>query len=233
MIIIPYIYLDTDTSRGSAIFEIALKAIQSFINELLVIYPLNIRSMKDPHRLKREIVIKDDGSNIASVFHSIYLKEGKVPDEIKIPLSMIFPDFVVRPELTEDGRVMIKIWEKDLELLPPNTSDGFYKALAILIASYLNPPLVLIDEIEDSLHPETLELILDTIRRSNSQAIITTHSPVVIDIVEPKDVILVEKEYSESKFKRIKDPEKIKEFLHEKGFTFSEGWLYGSLFKEE
>jgi len=107
--------------------------------------------MKEPHRLRRETVIKEDGSNISSVFHAIYLKEGRVPEEVKAPLSMVFPDLNVRPELTEDGRVMIKIFEKDLELLLPDIFDGFYMVLAILLASYPNPPLILIDEIEDSL----------------------------------------------------------------------------------
>ncbi len=47
------------------------------------------------------------------------------------------------------------------------------------------------------------------------------------------NIILVDKEQGESKFKRIKDPEKIKEFLIKKGITFSEGWIYGDLFKTE
>ena len=67
------------------------------------------------------------------------------------------------------------------ELLPPNTSDGFYKILTMLIAIYLKPPLLIIDEIENSLHPSTLELILNTIKIGETQAILTTHSPVVVD----------------------------------------------------
>jgi len=50
-----------------------------------------------------------------------------------------------------------------------------------------------------------MELILDTIKRSESQAIITTHSSVVIDTVEPRDVILAEKEYDESKLSELKN----------------------------
>jgi predicted ATPase len=139
----------------------------------------------------------------------------------------------VRPSITDDGRVMIKFFEEGFELLPPNTSDGIYKILAVLIAIYLKPPLLIIDEIENSLHPSTLELILDTIRIGDTQAIITTHSPVVVDMTELNNIILVEKEQGESKFKRIKDPEKIREFLIEKGITFSEGWICGDLLKTE
>jgi hypothetical protein len=48
-------------------------------------------------------------------------------------------------------------------------------------------------------------------------------------MTEPDDMILVEKERGESRFKRIKDPDKIRDFLKEKGIKFSTGWLYGEL----
>jgi hypothetical protein len=215
------------------IYYVASNRILLTLNKLLILYPLNIRSMKNPQPLRREETLKEDGTNIASVFHTIYLKEGKIPEEIYNPLTMVFPKIDVRPHITDDGRVMIKFFEEGFELLPPNTSDGIYKILTVLIAIYLKPPLLIIDEIENSLHPSTLELILDTIKIGDTQTIITTHSPVVVDMTELNNIILVEKEQGESKFKRIKEPEKIREFLIEKGITFSEGWIYGDLLKTE
>ncbi|MDD1745935.1 MAG: AAA family ATPase, partial [Candidatus Methanoperedens sp.] len=194
-------------------FEIAKGSIIESFRKLSILYPLNIRSMKVPQPFRREETLKEDGTNIASVYHTIYLKEGKIPEQIYNPLTMVFPKIDVRPHLTDDGRVMIKFFEDGLELLPPNTSDGFYKILTVLIAIYLKPPLLIIDEIENSLHPSTLELILDTIGIGDTQAIITTHSPVVVDMTELSNIILVDKEQGESRFKRIKDLEKIKEFL--------------------
>jgi predicted ATPase len=215
------------------IYNVASEIILFTLNKLLILYPLNIRSMKNPQPLRREETPKEDGTNIASVFHTIYLKEGKIPEEIYNPLTMVFPKIDVRPHITDDGRVMIKFYEDGLELLPPNTSDGFYKILTMLIAIYLKPPLLIVDEIENSLHPSTLELILNTIKIGDTQVIITTHSPVVVDMTELSNIILIEKEQGESRFKRIKDPEKVREFLIEKGITFSEGWIYGDLLKTE
>ncbi len=222
-----------DYSENISIYSVASEIILFTLNKLLILYPLNIRSMKNPQPLRREEIPKEDGTNIASVYHTIYLKEGKIPEEIYNPFTMVFPKIDMRPHITDDGRVMIKFFEDGLELLPPNTSDGFYKILTVLIAIYLKPPLLIIDEIENSLHPSTLELILDTIKIGDTQTIITTHSPIVVDMTELSNIILVEKEQGESKFRRIKDPEKIKEFLIEKGITFSEGWIYGDLFKTE
>jgi predicted ATPase len=228
----PIVYCKKE-NYSENIHNVASEIILFTLNKLLILYPLNIRSMKNPQSLRREESLKEDGTNIASVYHTIYLKEGKIPEQIYNPITMVFPKLDVRPHITDDGRVMIKFFEDGLELLPPNTSDGFYKILIVLIAIYLKPPLFIIDEIENSLHPSTLELILDTIKISDTQAIITTHSPVVLDMTELSNIILVDKEQGESRFKRIKDPEKIKEFLIKKGITFSEGWIYGDLFKTE
>ena len=222
-----------DHQEDIAIQSVASEIILFTLKKLLILYPLNIRSMKVPQSFRREETIKEDGTNIASIYHTIYLKEGKIPDEISNPLSLVFPKLDVRPHLTDDGRVMIKFFEDGFDLLPPRPSDGFYKILTLLTAIYLKPPLLIIDEIENSLHPSTLELILDTIKIGDTQTIITTHSPIVVDMTDLSNIILVEKEQGESKFKRINDPEKIKEFLIKKGITFSEGWIYGDLFKTE
>jgi len=209
--------------------KISVETIYLTLTNLLILYPLNIRSLKNPQPLRREETLKEDGTNIASVFHTIYLKVGKIPEEIYTPLTIVFPKIDVRPHITDDGRVMIKFYEDGFDLLPPNTSDGVYKLLTVLIAIYLKPPLLMIDEIENSLHPEALELIIDAIKATDVQAIITTHSPVVVDMTEPDDMIALEKEQGESRFKRIKDPDKIRDFLKEKGITFSTGWLYGEV----
>ncbi|ASJ01862.1 recombinase RecF [Thermococcus profundus] len=189
-------------------------------------------SVKTPQLPRKETLLVEDASNLIPVLYNIWLREGKLPAEIAEPLSIAFPDTRVFFQLTEDGRVMMKVFEGELELAPPGISDGFYKTLAILTATYLKPPLLIIDEVENSLHPETLELLLDTLKESESQVIITTHSPVVVDMTDPKDVIFVEKIHGETEFKRIPNPEEIKKMLQEKGLAFSEGWLYGEIFKE-
>src|SRR4030065_1215742 len=114
---------------GSPLYSYASETILSILSKQLILYPLNIRSMKIPQPFRREETIKEDGINIASVYHTIYLEEGKVPEEIQNPLSLVFPKIDVRPHITDDGRVMIKFFEEGFELLPPNTSDGIYKIL--------------------------------------------------------------------------------------------------------
>ena len=227
----PSIVLQENT-RVPLHFEVPIRLRQLF-STVLTLRQILIKTTKTPQYPRKETTLSEDASNLIPLLYNIWLREGRLPEEIAEPLSIAFPNTRVFFQLTEDGRVMMKVFENDLELAPPGISDGFYKVLAILTAAYLKHPLLIIDEIENSLHPETLELIIDTLRESESQVIITTHSPVVVDIVEPSDLVLVDKENGETVFKRIKDPEKIKKFLNEKGITLSEGWLYGSLFEND
>jgi len=221
-------YIVSPSLNKHPLVSVFLREFLNFVN-CLVLKGANLREARTPKFPRKERALSEDASNLVPLLYNIWLREGKLPDEISKPISIAFPNTRVFFQLTEDGRVMMKVFEGNLELAPPSISDGFYKTLAILTAAYLKPPLLMIDEIENSLHPETLELILDVLRGSESQVIITTHSPVVVDMTEPSDLILVDKVEGESRFVRIKDPEKIKRFLNEKGITLSEGWLYGSL----
>ena len=53
--------------------------------------------------------------------------------------------------------------------------------------------LMLIEQLEDSIHPGLLRKLVDTLRvySSESQMLITTHSPEVLDVLDPEDVLLV------------------------------------------
>ncbi|WP_048151270.1 AAA family ATPase [Palaeococcus ferrophilus] len=218
--------------RNPLVWEIGYILHRVLLNTLILSPPC-VRSVKKELKFPRkESALAEDASNLVPVLYNIWLREGKLPAEISEPLSIAFPNTRIFFQLTEDGRVMMKVFEGELELAPPGISDGFYKTLAILTAAYLKPSLLVIDEVENSLHPETLELLFDTLRESESQVIITTHSPVVVDMTDPADVIFVEKVGGETRFKRIPDPEEIKRLLREKGLAFSEGWLYGEIFNE-
>ena len=59
--------------------------------------------------------------------------------------------------------------------------------------------------------------------------IATTHSPAVVDIVDPSELVISEMTEDGTLFRRIKNVEKVKHTLHELGITLSEGWLWGKL----
>ncbi len=63
-----------DFYQNKSIYEVASKIIHYTLNKQLILYPLNIRLMKNPQPLRREEIPTEDGTNIASVYHTIYLK---------------------------------------------------------------------------------------------------------------------------------------------------------------
>ncbi|RLI77771.1 recombinase RecF [Archaeoglobales archaeon] len=197
----------------------------------IILRQLNFEAIATPQLVKKEIVLTEDGSNLANVLHTIYTEKGGIPRRIERVLRAIFGNVEVRPKITEDGRVFIQVYENGYPLLPRNVSDGFWKVLTILTAIELNPSIILIDELENSLHPEAIEYIVNELKNSNSVVIATTHSPAVVDIVSPEDLILFEKDKDgKTIVKRVKDASKVRKWLAEHGITLSEGWLYGEIF---
>jgi predicted ATPase len=199
--------------------EIILNDIQQLISDTIIL-KLNINEIKRPSPLRREDWLIEDGSNLNSVLYNLYLKENRIPDRISTLISYLFPNINLGFSVTEDQRVYLKVQEDSLELPPVCIADGLYKLLAILTALELKPSLLIIDEVENSLHPETLEKLLDELKSSETTVIITTHSPIVVDMTEPDDLVIVEKIAGETRFRRIENPEEIRKKLREAGITF-------------
>lgn len=76
-------------------------------------------------------------------------------------------------------------------------SDGTLRVAGILSALLQEPPLPLIgvEEPELTVHPGALPLLMDYLRQASrrSQVLITTHSPELLNIVEPREVLVVQR----------------------------------------
>jgi len=206
------------------------RAVLQFLYSLIFLRVFNPYGGKQPFRPKADKSLLEDGSNALNVLYNLFMKENHLPERVQSFLNHSFPDTTLKFELTTDGRILIKTFENGVELNPPSISDGFYKALTVLTALESKPPLLLIDELENSLHPKTISRILDELKDSDSSFIVTTHSPHIVDFTEPADLILTEKnEEGETLAKRVSEPGKLRQKLDKLGITMSEGWLYGKL----
>ena len=188
-----------------------------------------MNEIRSPQPLVKTLRLESDCRNLYVVLYNLFMGRNELPSFIAKHLTLAFPNHTLRFNLTEDGRIYVKVFEGELELDPPCIPDGFHKFLALITALELKPSLLVVDELENSLHPKLLELVLDAFKHSDSTIIAATHNPYVIDICDPKDIIIVEKEYGSTRFKRIKEPEKVVSKLRELGLTLSEGWLWGKV----
>ena len=152
-----------------------------------------------------------------------------LPDRFDLALEALFPNWQVSLTLAENGRILLKVNDGSTDLSPPSIPDGFYKLLAILAAIELQPKFLLIDEVEISLHAKIVEYIIAELSTCDSRVIVTSHSPLLIDAVKLEDIVILERTETGTVGKRIEDPERMREELHEKKITLSESWIYGSL----
>ncbi len=71
--------------------------------------------------------------------------------------------------------------------------------------------------------------MVEVLKRSEAQIILSTHSPYLINLIEPEDVIVVEKEGNETKVSRIKDPKELKARLADLELGLGEYYYSGAL----
>ncbi len=208
-------------------------AIRKFVQYLSswAFYNFNPAALRSSGDISKSLQLSYDGSNLPQVLHTLLTTRRKVFERIEELLRSMVPEVEELLTPVEDSKVKIAIREKEfnVEFEPENISDGTLRLLALITALALPNPLVTFEEPENCVHPELLSGLMDLVRSSDKQVIITTHSPILLDYVKPEELYLVFKEEGGTKIVRLKDTkdvEKVKEFL-KTGGTLGEAWLSG------
>lgn len=209
--------------------DVLLKEFKEALTGFTILRHPNVQAIRAPALPRETRVLFEDASNLSNILNIWFMERLRFPERIEAALSKLFPNIQMVTSLTPQGEVFIKVHENGVELNPPCISDGFYKVLAILAAIELRPSLLAIDEIENSLHAKTLEYIIDELKSSGVTVVITTHSPIVVDMVNLEDLLIVEKTPEGTKLTTVKEPEQVRKKLKELDLTQSESWLYGEL----
>ncbi|MEQ9713933.1 MAG: AAA family ATPase [Candidatus Asgardarchaeum sp.] len=210
----------------------ALIGVYLIISRSVILKKIDFKSIKEPVKLRKELVLSEDGSNLVSVLYS--LGKGKTPKRVKVAIEYAFGEQCnVLIEPTSDGRIYLKFQENGKEWSPPSIPDGLYKLIALELALEYKAPIIAVDEIENSLYADIIRYFIDEVRNSSSIAILTTHSPAVMDFSDPEDIVIFKKDIDkETKPYRLKKPKKIQEMLREEGITLSEYILYREISDE-
>ena len=195
------------TSEGLRIQDRRLSESTAFGNEIrraFVLTPLAGR-MRSGAALEDRSALEPDGSNLAAVLGRIQ-QAGLMPD-LEMAAGFIIEDL---REIRPVPYSQLARWELELGLgargrFPAAlVSDGTLRILALLAAVY-DPGgsgVILIDELENGLHPAYQRRLVEVLRRQANghrdlptpQIIATTHSPVVLAAVldgNPDDAIFL------------------------------------------
>ncbi len=192
-------------------------------------------SMRFPHsqgRSRRNLRLKQDGSNIAEYLNEILQRYPDTFDEVLETLRYVLPYMHdLKPVLTDvlGRQTHLEMTEADFKVMGWLLSTGTLRVLALL-ALFRHPeppPLIIIEEIENGLDPRTIHLIVEEIynfvESGLSQVIVTTHSPYLLDLVDLSEIVVVERTEDQGPvFFRPSDKPELERWSE----NFSPGKLY-------
>jgi predicted ATPase len=161
-------------------------------------------------RMKKTASINDnwelqaDGGNLAAV---LYLLQERYPAslrQIRVAVQQVAPffeDFVLQPLAVKPDTLLLR-WRHrgaDHDFGADAFSDGTLRFIALatllLLPEPLLPPVILLDEPELGLHPSAIGLLAALLSGAavDSQLIVSTQSPQLLDHFEPEDVLVLER----------------------------------------
>jgi predicted ATPase len=160
--------------------------------ERIVLNSLLIRKASPPGQVRG---FKPDGSNLPWVVAGL---EDSNPARLKEWMAHVrtaLPDLedvrtVVRPD--DRHRYLILVYRGGLEVPSWMASDGTLRLLALTLPAYLEDfrGIYLIEEPENGIHPRAVETMHQSLSSVyDAQILMATHSPVILSVVKPEDVL--------------------------------------------
>ena len=190
--------------------------------------------MRNPTPVREEHVLNETGSNLSSVIHTLFseghpdLEEAVGMLQVMVPtveklVSPIFGDGLTYVALKEKGvRNPVGVW---------GLSDGTLLALALSVALVTRPcpELICLETPESEIHPGMMEAVSDMLDSASydTQVIVTTQSPHLLNWLPYDSFVLVEKEEGKTKLKPLKDNNLLRETVAALGAgpAWSSGYL--------
>ncbi|MDO7884262.1 AAA family ATPase [Hymenobacter cheonanensis] len=172
-------------------------ALQHVLKEVIFL-DTNPRAMTD-YSFIVDKALRPDGSNLSSTLFDISETQGRKQEILDFIRALPEQDIIDIAFLeTPRNEVMVQLVEsfgnRDTPRDAPLLSDGTLRVLAIAAALLSAPKgsLVVIEEIDNGVHPSRAQLLLDGIlqasKRRNLRVLVTTHNPALLDTL-PKAAI--------------------------------------------
>jgi predicted ATPase len=158
--------------------------------------------------------LKPNASNLAKVLFSFQSNPPK-RERFNAAVRTVLPhiNHVAVRNHAQTGGFEIVVWPHDVsserdDLAVPLTEagTGVGQVLAIIYAAMdtSNPRVIIVDEPQNLLHPGAVGCLFEILRQHpQHQYIISTHSPVVINSVDPSTLTIVKQEATESTLDQV------------------------------
>ena len=181
------------------------------------------------------------GANLSSWLHTLQVNHPADFERISKLVREAFPEIEsLGTVVTQAGTVFLvsreKLLQAPITVFEASAGQLKFTALASLIYSPLGVPLICLEEPENHLHPRLLSLLVEMANQRAmelhgeiSQTIVTTHSPYLVDLLEPEDVVLVSKHDGATHFRRVTSADDLRQLMRESENTLGRLWFTGSL----
>ncbi|MCP5098816.1 MAG: AAA family ATPase [Chloroflexi bacterium] len=201
--------------------------------------------MRREHSVRDNEYLRPDAANLASFLWRLKQGETAVYNLIRDTIRLVAPffdDFLLRPRASNGDEILLLEWmqkNSDYPFHPNQLSDGTLRFIALVTALLQpNPPAtILLDEPELGLHPYALEILAGLMKKAiigrhprqpRTQLIVSTQSTTLLNAFDPENIIVVDREEGESRFRRLTEQE-LSVWLDEE-YTLGELWqknVYG------
>ncbi|MDM8542514.1 AAA family ATPase [Desulfococcaceae bacterium HSG9] len=187
--------------------------------------------VRQPSGYGTETKLLPDGQNLITILNNIKNSHSLDYNKIEEAIKKINPDFKAINFAFLGSKLYLVLREKCLtkSVSIEHISDGTIRYL-LLLSILFNPQqgnLVCIEEPETSLHPDMINTIADAIKQAskNTQLLITTHSPLLLNSYEIDNILIFEKNADNATKVGVKSPDEFDDYIDD--FLVGQAWLQG------
>ena len=169
--------------------------------------------------------LRGDGANLPAFLYLLKRKYNREYRRIRDVVRLVAPffrDFVLEPDEFNENTIRLEWLHRGVDAYfdTSSMSDGTLRFIALttllLQPKELRPDVILLDEPELGLHPIAISRLASMVRTAavDSQIILATQSPILLDHFDPDDVLVAERSKGETQFTRL-DSSDLAEWLEE------------------
>ncbi|MEI7833046.1 MAG: AAA family ATPase [bacterium] len=169
--------------------------------------------------------LRADGANIAAFLYLLREKHLESYKMIRRSVQLVAPffdDFMLEPQALNPNKIRLEWKHKksDAYFDASSLSDGTLRFIALatlfLQPESTRPSVILVDEPELGLHPYAITIFASMVKEAavNSQVILSTQSPQLLDNFEPEDVLVANQVDGATEITRL-HPERLALWLED------------------
>lgn len=158
--------------------------------------------------------LRHDGANLTAFLFYLCRKHPDSYNLIRRTVQLVAPffdDFRLEPLALNEETIRLE-WRhraSDAYFAASSLSDGSLRFIALatvlLQPASLRPSVILLDEPELGLHPAAITILAALVKKVSveTQVVLATQSPLLLDHFQPEDVLVAEREGGQTRFTRL------------------------------